>query len=419
MKKILYFFIPIIIAISSIVVIDSYLDKSIYTMIRNKDIESFIYNDDSFIKNKGYVLNRYLSDKKLSGDDYILFFGSSELSHSTKHHPDYFFNNGKTKHKSLTIGKAYIQDLQHAITVGSLGENNKNVVLFISMQWFMDKNGVTDRHFQGRFSPIQFYKMMENNEIDNDTKLKIAKRVCKLLDGSEEFYLEKLYCDYFIINNDDGLKNEAIRMFLKPYLSFRLKAIELKDKGNLYRGLKLDDGKTFRLKNDVFKRDLKTKNGKIDWEAEKVDSLKTAKERIGKKPHKFGKSNLYIDKGYFRVNLKGKDKELENKYSKVDLLDSKEYEDLELFLSVCNDMKIKPVVVITPSMDEFYNHTGITMDKRKKFYSKIKGVIGKYDTDIIDLSSKDTEKYYLRDVMHVGNYGWTDICYRIYEKFEK
>ncbi|MDO7203062.1 D-alanyl-lipoteichoic acid biosynthesis protein DltD [Paraclostridium bifermentans] len=54
----------------------------------------------------------------------------------------------------------------------------------------------------------------------------------------------------------------------------------------------------------------------------------------------------------------------------MNLVDSKEFDDYQLTLDVCNDLGIKPVVVLIPGMDKFYNVTGISKDERYEFYNK-------------------------------------------------
>ncbi|MDO7203063.1 D-alanyl-lipoteichoic acid biosynthesis protein DltD [Paraclostridium bifermentans] len=39
--------------------------------------------------------------------------------------------------------------------------------------------------------------------------------------------------------------------------------------------------------------------------------------------------------------------------------------------------------------------------------------------DVIDLRSKENEKYYLRDVMHLGTKGWVDVCEKLFKEFNQ
>lgn len=156
----------------------------------------------------------------------------------------------------------------------------------------------------------------------------------------------------------------------------------------------------------------------FDWKFERKRAYDDAIKRVGKKDHILGGKKLYIDKGYYKKNLFGKDKFFLNKYKDVDLTKSVEYEDLDIFLKTCRDLKIKPIVILTPSMDEFYSYTGITTEKREAYYEKVRDISKSYGISLMDLTQYDKSKFYLRDVMHIGTLGWVDICERLYNVFE-
>ena len=154
MKKVWYvvlaLLIPVLVAATCVFSLDKYLDYKNNKMMEVKDLYPMLHDTVSLVKDKGVYANNYLAHEGA-----IMIMGSSELSHSTRQHPDYYFNTGRTKNKAITIGRAYTQSLQHATIVGSLDNDikNKKVVLLLSMQWFMEKEGVTSDHFLTRFSP--------------------------------------------------------------------------------------------------------------------------------------------------------------------------------------------------------------------------------------------------------------------------
>ncbi|MDY4561229.1 MAG: D-alanyl-lipoteichoic acid biosynthesis protein DltD [Peptostreptococcus porci] len=396
MKKLKYIVVPIVIGVTFAFSLNWFLEKEVVRMLSNNDLNPVLFNADSVVKNKGYFANNFLSNK-----DNILMFGSSELSHSTRQHPDYYFNTGKIENGIVTIGKAYTQDLQHSTVLGSLDNPSKKVVLLLSMQWFMDKGGVTDSHFQGRFSPVQFYRFMDNKKISDETKMLYAKRVTTLLKSSNEFQAERQYAlDYMKKRNN---------VVFEPYYNFKKFMVNLKDKGLLYKELLMTSQR----------RNKDSLTGKyFDWKFERKRAYDDAIKRVGKKDHILGGKKLYIDKGYYKKNLFGKDKFFLNKYKDVDLTKSVEYEDLDIFLKTCRDLKIKPIVILTPSMDEFYSYTGITTEKREAYYAKIRDISKSYGISLMDLTEYDKSKFYLRDVMHIGTLGWVDICERLYNAFE-
>lgn len=404
MKKLKYIIIPILLCAVFVFGFNKYMDKKDTELLQTKDLTMMLHDTKSLVKDKGVFANNYLMNH-----GYMMVIGSSELSHSTKQHPDYYFNTGRTKNGVITIGRAYTQTLQDATIVGSLNNDikDKKVVLLVSMQWFMDKNGVTPHHFQTRFSPVQFYRYLDNPEISKEVKERYIERVSELLKKPGEFKPEAFYASLYM---DKGIKGDVLRALFKPYYFFRKSMVALKDKGI-----------TMKKLEHMYNKDEVNYNirGDIDWKKEMSDAKKEAEQRVGHKVEKLGGKRMYIDKGYYREYIRGKDKKFKDVYANVDLNSGKEFDDLEIFLDTCKDLGIKPTIVLLPGMNEFYNYTGITQKERQDYFKKLESVIKPYNFDIINLSKNENKRYYLRDVMHLGTVGWVDLCHKLYNIYER
>lgn len=395
MKKKGYLIIPIISGIIFVLGMNMFLDLKIKDLLKSKDLTKIMNDSLSDIKDKGSIANNYFLNK-----EDILMLGSSELGHSTKQHPTYYFNTNRSKNGVATIGRAYTQSLQDAAILGSVNPNikDKKVVLLISMQWFMDKEGVSKGHYQFRFSPSQFYNFLDNPKISKENKNKLISRSEELLKGSHEYGPEYAYSKLY---NSDNPISKIEKILLTPYFELRKYFVDLKEKGLLYESLvSLKDAK----ENE--------KKGTINWEKEKSMAIKDAKKRVGN-------NELKIDKGYYKKNFKDGLDKVKNKYKDVNLLESKEFEDYKFELEVCKELDIEPVIVMLPAMDKFYNLTGISKEERYEFYDKVKSIAKGYGFDVMDLRDKETETYYLRDVMHLGTKGWVDVSEKLYKKFEQ
>ncbi|MEW8962103.1 D-alanyl-lipoteichoic acid biosynthesis protein DltD [Paraclostridium dentum] len=395
MKKLIYFIIPLVVGGIFLFGLNKFLDSKIDYMLEEKDLRPIMNNSLSNIKDKGVIANNYFLQKKD-----IMMLGSSELGHSTKQHPTYYFNTNRSKNGVITIGRAYTQNLQDTTILGSFDPSikDKKVVLLVSMQWFMDKEGVTSHHYQTRFSPTQFYAFLNNPDISKENKIKFANRASKLLIGSEEYKSEAVYAKLY---SSDTFVSKVEKVLLAPYFEFREDTVKLKEKGMLYE----------RLVNLPDKKALAP--GKpINWDKEMDQAIVDAKKRVGK-------NNLCIDKIYYKKNFGKNLDKVRGKYKDVNLVDSKEFDDYQLTLDVCNDLGIKPVIVLIPGMDKFYNVTGISKDERYEFYNKAGNLAKQHGFDVIDLRSKENEKYYLRDVMHLGTKGWVDVCEKLFKEFNQ
>ncbi|CEQ18588.1 D-alanyl-lipoteichoic acid biosynthesis protein DltD [Paraclostridium sordellii] len=395
MKKLIYFIIPLLIGGIFLFGLNKFLDTKISELLKEKDLIPIMNDSLSNIKDKGVIANDYFLERKD-----IMMLGSSELGHSTKQHPTYYFNTNRSKNGVFTIGRAYTQSLQDATILGSVNPNikDKKVVLLVSMQWFMDKKGVTPHHYQTRFSPVQFYSFLDNPDISKENKLKLAKRASKLLVGAGEYKPEAVYAKLYTSNS---FVSKVEKVLLAPYFEGRKYFVSLKGKGLLYE----------KLVALPYKKAQKPSKP-INWEKETDKAIEDAKKRVGK-------NDLSIDKIYYKKNFGHNLDRVRGKYKNVDLLKSKEFYDYQLTLDVCKDLGIKPVVVMIPAMDKFYDVTGISREERHEFYNKAGKMAKEEGFDVIDLRSKETEKYYLRDVMHLGTKGWVDVCEKLFKEFNQ
>lgn len=395
MKKSIYLIMPLVVGGIFLFGLNKFLDSSIDQMLKEKDLKPIMNDALSDVKDKGIIANNHF----LKNKD-IMMLGSSEFSHETKQHPAYYFNTNRSKNEAITIGRAFSQNLQDATILGSFDPNikDKKVTLFISMQWFMDRWGVTPHHYQIRFSPTQFYAFLNNPNISSENKIKFAKRASELLADSEDYKSEAVYAKLY---NSDTFLAKSEKVLLKPYFEFRKYIVGLKEKGTLFKKLVRLDAKKAPVKVEP-----------IDWRKEEEEAVKEAKKRVGN-------NELCIDKGYYKYNFGDNLHKLEGRDKNVNLLEGREFEDYQLTLDVCNDLGIKPVIVLIPGMDKFYNMTGISTEERHEFYDKAGNLAKDHGFEVIDLREKETEKYYLRDVMHLGTKGWVDVCEKLFKEFNQ
>ena len=227
------------------------------------------------------------------------------------------------------------------------------------------------------------------------------------MDKPGEFKPEALYAKLY---PDNSPQAKVAKVLLTPYYKFRRSMVALKDKGI-----------TLKKLEKMYSKDEVNYNirGKIDWKEEMKNAQKEAEQRVGKKVETLGGQRLYIDKGYYREYIHGKDEKFKDVYKYVDFSKAKEFDDLSIFLDTCKDLGIEPTIVLLPAMSEFYNYTGISQKDRQYFYSRVENEVKPYGFKIVDLRKKQSQRYYLRDVMHLGTVGWVDLCHQLYNIYER
>ena len=84
---------------------------------------------------------------------------------------------------------------------------------------------------------------------------------------------------------------------------------------------------------------------------------------------------------------------------------------------MANELEIEVLLVCIPVNERWYAYKGNLCDE---YYNKIADVASEHENvTFIDMSDYANEKYFLKDVMHLGWKGWTRINERLYQEFTK
>lgn len=358
-----------------------------------------IYND-SQIGKIGEIEQRDKGVSLLKLDanrNHLFLIGSSELRSWVSQNPKNMFPNSQLPANITVLGMPLVQSLHDAIRIGSIGSDlsGKNVCLMLSMQWFMQKEGISNEQFKPHFSKVQFYEFLKNKKISENSKSYLCKRVNDLMYSQNEgdnFLEERVYAKFY--------KNKFLLSLISPYYYLKNEFLLLKDKHQSFKMIKeyeklpkklevkqinweeeqqkaFDEGEGLCTTNDFFMSDH-------DWNrfiAEIIDSLKMA-------------------------------------YKNTDLQNSKEYDDLNLLFEVCKHCEIKPYVIILSNNGFYYDYTGITTDERNELYNRLQNICKEFAFDYLDIRDKEYEPYFFRDGMHLGWKGWLYVNQKITEYFK-
>lgn len=393
LKKIGYFIAPIIVGWLFIIGLNKFLDSQINKLMESKDLSIIKNQAGSIYKDKGVIFNEYAN----RGDD-IFLQGSSELSSPVEQLPTEFFPIEGFNKDITAVGKANVQTLEHSAILGSqnIDMSKSNVTLILSLQWFMEQNGIGNTNFQATFSPVQFYKYLDNDKISKENKVKYASRVSKLLEGSSQYSQEMTYAKIY---SEESFLYKLAGVIFEPYFWTRKEIVELKDKGLLYKELKKSPEKAEIEKKEV------------DWDKEYVKAGEQGKSQVTN-------NNFMVYDSYYDKYLKANIDSTKDSKKEVNLLDSIEYTDYELYLDTCVELGIKPYIVLMPTNGLWYDHLGITKDERQSFYSNVEKMALNKGFEVLNLSDKEYSSYFMCDVMHLGWEGWLRVNEEIYKHFK-
>lgn len=394
MKKLKYFLIPVCVTALFIIYYNYLINNKYNEIINKKDITSIKHTYNNILRDRGGVLKDQMKEE---GD--LILLGSSELASPVDQVPINIFPFEGAEYDVSIYGRAYTQSLQHAnilSNIKNIGSNDK-VAIIVSAQWFENVGGIFGGDFSVNFSEMQFYDLINNEKISKENKIYYAERIASLLRQSGEYGEERIYANLYA---KDNFISKSLLAILKPYYKFKEYMLDIKDKSQTI--------KLLETLGDKQEKELKD----INWDEEYAKAEETASSKVTN-------NDIYVEDVYYDTYLRDKYDTLKDRMKSIDLLNSKEVEDYQFFLDVCNEMNIKPLVILMPVNGLYYDHIGLTLDKRTEFYNKIEEMAKEKGFDVLNLQDKEYEKYYLYDVMHLGWKGWLTINEEMYKYFKE
>ena len=322
----------------------------------------------------------------------LVLLGSSELTTTINedYHPKKIFNYEDFNIMQIGVGNS--QNIIHAATIGSIGNDirNNEIVMIQSIQWFDNKNGILKDAFLSRISSEHVYNTMANDKISKETKEKFINRVIEL--SSTNKVLNKKYRSY------------------KKYF--------IEEQGNFITGefLKLDNY-FYKLKNKYeFFKNKGRENYPLSGKKTPDYNWKELDEKVTEQAKERTNNNDYqIDNTYYDKYIKTKYDQLKNSSKNTKYDESKEYDDLDILLSIVKDLNLNMKFAILPANGKWSDYIGIDSEKRRVAYNNLKEIAKKNNIEVMDYSSKEYEEYYMYDAMHLGWRGWIDFERDLYK----
>lgn len=392
MKKIYAFAAALIMFGISVLLIDN-VDRHILS----ENQVSAIYNNVDERNSCEYMMNRILAKNA------VPVFGSSELSAADGvAYPPVLFQNGNSDFNMVLIGRGYMQSLHHAINAGALSEDfsAKKVVLILSPQWFTEAH-LSSEAYSSRFSERMFSKFLKNRKISKTIKTDVINRVRGLL-------------------AEDPKQLGRVEKYEEVYLEHSLNPVSYIEM-NVYDVFMDYKQRFLYCKNlaEIAENTTKNQSDGSKCIAENIDfdKLLHKAEQAGKQActnNEFYIYDEYFDT-YIKENLEAnRDSSVGANYSI-----SPEYDDLRLFLNVCKETGIEPLIVNIPVNGRWYDWTGFSREDREAYYENVRSICSEYQVEMADFSDKEYEEYFLKDIMHLGWKGWVYLDEKVYQFYKK
>lgn len=365
------------------------VDVAVRHDLRENADKAIYLNDIKTRNTSDYMMDLIIDDSS------IVVLGSSELSAADElAYPPSLFNNGNSNYNMILMGAGYLQGVPQAVNVGALQNNIKNgkVVLILSPQWFSE-SGLTSDAYCSRFEEANYIEFLKNANISAATKTAVSNRMEVLL-ASDPATLQRVkqYNAIYLhhsLNPVSYAKLWAYEAFINAKTRFEL-ARELDN-------LEEVGGSLVEAEN-------------LDFDALKQQAFTVGEEECTN--NSFGVYDDYYDT-YLREDIEGLKGSKESETFAV----SPEYDDFRLFLDVCKETGIEPLIISMPVNGRWYDYTKHSKADRNTYYQNIRNICSEYDVKLVDYSDREYELYFLKDVMHMGWKGWVHLDRDVYSFF--
>lgn len=321
----------------------------------------------------------------------LVLMGSSELvaTINEDYHPNKIFNYNDFN--IMQIGTSYSQNIIQATTLGSIeGSMSKRKVAIVeSIQWF-EKGGTQQDAFLNKASQNHIFHMLENEKISKETKEKLINRIIEITKGNKQQNdIYKKYKSYFI----DGKGTIVDKQLME-----------------------LDDAiYSFKLKRKFYENHAKADYPLLGDKTPDYNWEQMTDQFVAEVKKKTDNNDYAVDNKYYNTYLRDRYVSLKDAYKDLNYLESPEYSDMELFLTVAEELGIEVEVIILPVNGKWNDYTGVSREMREETYKKIENVAKSHGATVLNYGNREYEDYFLFDVMHVGVKGWMEVEKELYK----
>ena len=362
--------------------------------------ETYVNKVDDYYKVKDNSIRYSTSYEKYKSRDILtsnitpntlVLLGSSELvaTINEDYHPNKIFNYNDFN--IMQIGTSYSQNIVQASTLGSIegAMTKRKVAIVESVQWF-EKDGTHQDAFLNKASQEHIFQTLSNEKISKETKEKLIDRIIERTKGNKlQNDLYKKYKSYFIEGKGTFIDKKLLELDNTIY--------------------------SFKLKQTFYQKHAKSDYPSLGDKTPDYDWEKMTNQFVEEVKKKTDNNDYAVDNNYYNTYLKDRYTSLKNSNKDLSYLESPEYSDMELFLTVAKELGIEVEVIIFPVNGKWNDYTGVSREMRKQTYKKIEDVAKKHGATVLNYGNREYDDYFLFDVMHVGVKGWMEVEKELYK----
>lgn len=340
--------------------------------------------------NSPSLLAEMIKERRAAGEDTLVLMGSSELTMPAQDtmHPNVFYDKYDNGFGIMCIGLHGCHSLWQAIETAALDEQGafgpkRKVALLVGFQWFYERGHLPEA-FLNRFSEEALQECLSNPRLSQETKEQIELSVKNL--GVSADVVESL--------GTSSIVASVNRVVTDLFDGSPEKRAEL----------------AASLKAQMTLGELnEAREPLLPWGDYEAIALQDAKEATSN--NDLGLFDVYYDEYWpdAQANMESDDLPSFREW------DENEFADLRLFIDVCQQLDIEPYMIIMPSMGAYYDNTHYDKESRDIWCGKLRDMFTEENVPYLDMTNRDNDKFYLRDVMHLAWKGWVEVDKALYD----
>ena len=317
----------------------------------------------------------------ISNPNQVTIFGSSELTSEPFNSPQFLPDSFGIP--TLAIGHAYHQDLAilGELLLAKKHISNSKICIILSLGWF-EHTGTNTSAFVEFFPKNVIRKILHDKTIDSK-------------------YIEHI--GEYINRNEHDIAGLSTEMKI-------IQNIYLEQHGNWAQKFLADI--TLKASSNYTKKTVQYKPTHIQITSKEwLQNESTFADSLNEVFLSKIKNNLFVNNQYFNKYIVQKDGSVKTgNTNSLDLKTNRELKDFRLVVDFLKENNANCSFIIQPLNPHYFKK----VSRLDLLHDTLLNIIERNDIPVLDLYSSDTKSYVpgtLKDVMHLGAYGWMQINY--------
>ena len=328
----------------------------------------------------------------IKNESQLTIFGSSEFSESP--YAAYYYLPDSLGIPAMGIGHAYHQELSILceLLAAKIDLKNSKICIVLSPSWFEIEGGTNVEAFIEFVRPNFLNKIANDHSIDKKYRIHIGEYIhqnSELISGLSPSM--KILRDEYLEQSDEMIN---------------------RTKSCIDRTI-MGEHKTFPTSYSVKVKNLEVKpESNVKWEEITTNLQSLFKSQVTN-------NKMWVNDTYFSQHVLQSNGDIKHgNAAYVDVDDCAEFKDFKLLVELLKEFDVDCCFIIQPLNPFYYNG----LDNYNDLITSITSTLDKNQIPYLNLfttSKKNYEPGTLKDVMHLGDYGWMKVNRFLYDWYHE